>query len=52
MKDVTASKPYMMSSVAGKNVEEVLDELLRHVDAAREAAEAELAVDSALGEEE
>jgi len=52
LKDVTASKPYMMSSVAGKNVEEVLDELLRHVDAAREAAEAELAVDSALGEEE
>ena len=51
LKDVTSAKPFLMSSVAGHNVEEVLDALLKHVDAAREAAEAELQAQESADDE-
>ena len=51
LKSVTSSKHFLMSSVAGMNVEQVLDELLRHVDASREAAEADIKAAEAIGEE-
>lgn len=43
LKSVTMTKPFLVSSVVGGNVDAVLDTLLKYVDAARKAAEETIA---------